>query len=287
MNSYNKNNLNTKISINGYEMILKPNDPGISTELSIFRSHEPLNTKILSSLIKKGMTCVDVGGNIGYYVLLERKLIGSKGAIIAIEPEPQNFLYLNKNIQLHNHQNISTLNFACGEIDEIADFFVNQKSNGCQVIRKDAPPPNPKKGTISQVKVKKLDPVIAQFNLDSVDFVRMDTEGYELHILNGLKETLKKFKPIISLELHVRQLGLDGTRQFFDLMSSLNYEIYSYVSRELDIPLIGTMDDVTKPTIKKLLEMIEKNQTGSYLMLNLVNSSHCDKMKNKIFGSDI
>jgi FkbM family methyltransferase len=287
MNKPHQINPDTKLLINGYEMFLKQNDPGISTELSIFKSHEPLNTKIISSLIKKGMTCVDIGGNIGYYVLLERKLIGSQGTLIAIEPEPQNFSCLNKNIKLHDFQNISTLNFACGEIDQVADFFVNKKSNGCQVIRKDVPPPNPKKGTISQVEVKKLDSVIEQSNLNSVDFIRMDAEGYELNILNGLKDTLKKFKPIISLELHVRQLGLEGTRNFFSLMSSLNYEIYSYVSRDLDIPMVGTINDITQPTIKNLLNMIETNQTGNYLMLNLINSSESNVIKNKISKSDI
>jgi FkbM family methyltransferase len=287
MNKHNQINHETKILVNGYEMFLKPNDPGISTELSIFKSHEPLNTKILSSLIKKGMTCIDIGGNIGYYVLLERKLIGSQGTLIAIEPEPKNFFYLNKNIKLHGYQNISTFNFACGEIDQVADFFIHKKSNGCQVIRKDVSPPSPKKGTISQVEVKRLDSIIDEFYLNSVDFIRMDAEGYELHILKGLKNTLKKFKPIISLELHVRQLGLEGTRQFFSLMCSLNYEIHSYVSRDLDIPLVGSINDITQPTIENLLKMIETNQTGNYLMLNLINSSNSNIVKNKISNSDI
>ena len=115
----------------------------------------------------------------------------------------------------------------------------------------------------------------------------MDAEGYELHILKGLKNTLKKFKPIISLELHVRQLGLEGTRQFFSLMCSLNYEIHSYVSRDLDIPLVGSINDITQPTIENLLKMIETNQTGNYLMLNLINSSNSNIVKNKISNSDI
>ena len=56
-------------------------------------------------------------------------------------------------------------------------------------------------------------------------------------------------------------------------MKNLGYEIESYVPRDLDVPLIGTIKDVTKPTIKQLLKMIENNEVGSYLMLNLVNCS--------------
>ncbi|MFW9929363.1 MAG: FkbM family methyltransferase [Candidatus Thorarchaeota archaeon] len=261
------------IMVNGCKMIMIPNDPGISTELSIFKSHEPLNTKIISKILKKGMTCIDIGGNIGYYVLLERQLVGDKGKIIAIEPLQQNFQYLKKNIQLQNFENISTFNFACGDKDGKAVFFINKKSNGCKVIAEGEVPPDPSLGTLSEISVKMLDTLVEELKLDSVDFVRMDAEGYELHILKGLMKTLKKFKPIISIELHKRQLGIDGTKEFFKLMKDLDYEVASYVPRELDIPLIGTMKDIKKPTIDQLLEMIENGKVGSYLMLNLINSS--------------
>ena len=118
-----------------------------------------------------------------------------------------------------------------------------------------------------------MDTLVEELNLNSVDFVRMDAEGYELHILRGLKKTLDKFKPIISLELHKRQLGIEGTKQFFKLMKDLDYEVESYVPRELDVPLIGTMNDVKKTSIDQLLEMIENGKVGSYLMLNLINRS--------------
>jgi len=265
------------ITVNGCKMIMIPNDPGISTELLIFKSHEPLNTKIISKILKKGMTCIDIGGNIGYYVLLERQLVGDKGKIIAIEPLERNFQYLKKNIQLQNYENILVFNFACGDKDGKAPFFINKKSNGCKVIAEGEIPPDSSLGTLTEVSVKMLDTIVEELKLDSVDFIRMDAEGYELHILRGLKKTLNKFKPIISLELHKRQLGIEGTKEFFKLMKDLDYEVESYVPRELDIPLIGTMKDVKKTTIDQLLEMIEDGKVGSYLMLNLINHSKSDQ----------
>ncbi len=272
--NYKVNPNESIIMVNGCKMYTKPDDPGISTELSVFKSHEPLNTKILSKILKQGMTCIDIGGNIGYYVLLERKFVGTNGKIIAIEPLPQNFEYLNKNIKLHNFKNIFTFNFACGDKDCIADFYINKKSNGCQLVRDGAPPLDPSKGIFSKVQVKKLDSLVEELKLESVDFIRMDVEGYELNILKGVRKTLEKFKPIISLELHKRQLGVDGTKEFFKLMKDLDYEIESYAPRELDIPLIGTMSDVKKPSIDELVEMIENKTVGSYLMLNLINRSN-------------
>lgn len=273
LKNYHINPNESVITVNGYKMIMKPNDPGISTELSVFKSHEPINTKIISKLLKKGMTCLDIGGNIGYYVLLERKLVGDEGKIIAFEPVPQNYHYLKKNIQLQNFKNILTYNFACGDKDGKATFFINKKSNGGKVIADGVTPPDPSLGTLTVLPVKRLDPIVEELKLDHVDFVRMDAEGYELHVLKGMKKTLEKFKPIISIELHKRQLGIDGTRKFFELMKNLDYEIESYVPRELDIPVIGAMSDVKKTTINELLELIENEKVGSYLMLNLINRS--------------
>jgi len=271
--NYQINPNESMITVNGCKMKMIPNDPGISTELSIFKSHEPINTQIISRILKKGMTCLDIGGNIGYYVLLERQLVGDKGRIIAFEPLPRNYQYLQKNIQLQSVKNISAYNFACGDKEGKATFFINKKSNGCKVIAEGVAPPDPSLGTLTEVPIKILDPFIEELKLERVDFVRMDSEGYELHILKGLKKTLEKFKPIISIELHKRQLGVDGTKEFFKLMKDLDYEVESYVPRELDIPIIGSMSYVKKPTLDELMEMNENGKIGSYLMLNLVNRS--------------
>lgn len=273
MKSNNVNSNESVIIVNDCKMIIMPNDPGISTELSIFRSHEPINTQIISQLLKKGMTCLDIGGNIGYYVLLERKLVGDEGRIIVFEPSPRNFHYLKKNIELQNVTNISLYNFACGDKDGNATFFVNKKSNGCKVIAEGVIPPDSSLGTLSEVPVRILDPFIESLNLDRIDFIRMDSEGYELHIFKGLTKTLEKFKPIISIELHRRQLGIEGTKEFFKLMKELDYEVESYVPRELDIPIIGSMSYVKKPTLDDLIKMTEEGKIVSYLMLNLVNQS--------------
>lgn len=261
------------ITVNGNMMEIIPNDPGISTELSIFKSHEPINTQIISRILKKGMICLDIGGNIGYYVLLERKFVGSEGKIIVFEPLLRNYQYLKKNIQLQNVQNIHAYNFACGDEEGEATFFVNKKSNGCKVIAEGVTPPDSSLGTLTKVPIKILDSFIDELKLNKVDFIRMDSEGYELHIFKGLKRTLEKFRPIISIELHKRQLGIDGTREFFQLMKNLDYNVESYIPRDLDIPVIGSMHYVQKPTLDELIEMNETGKIGSYLMLNLVNNS--------------
>ena len=76
------------ITVNGYKLATMPNDKGISSELVMYGIHEPLTTAIISSEVKDGMTCLDIGSNIGYFAFLENKLAGKKGSVIAIEPSP-------------------------------------------------------------------------------------------------------------------------------------------------------------------------------------------------------
>jgi len=259
------------ISVNGYSMYTIPNDPGISTELSIFKTHEPLNTKILKKILKKGMTCIDIGGNIGYYVLLERELIGNKGKIIAIEPLQRNFDCLKKNIELQNVSNISTYCFACSDKNGTVPFIVDKESNGCWIVPDGITNPDPSRGTITEVPVRILDEFIEELNLKNVDFIRMDVEGFEINILKGLKNTLKNFRPIVSFELHKNFLGEEKTREIFKILKDLDYEIESFVTRDLDIPLIGTMNDVKQLGIDDALDIIENGKVGSFFMLNFTN----------------
>ena len=88
------------VVVNGSKLFLVPNDKGISRELLIFKVHEPIHTMLIKKEIKQGMTCLDVGSNIGYYASLESKLVGEEGKVICIEPSPINFRYLQKKFEV-------------------------------------------------------------------------------------------------------------------------------------------------------------------------------------------
>ena len=46
-----------------------------------------------------------------------------------------------------------------------------------------------------------LDEYIEQQQIPKIDFIKIDTEGYEMHVLKGAVETLKKFRPLLFVEL--------------------------------------------------------------------------------------
>jgi len=259
------------IRVNGYDIKTMPNDKGISAELLKFGTHEPITTKLLSKYLKDGMTCLDVGSNIGYYVFLESNLVGKSGKVIAIEPSPQNFKVLNENLSLQKNSNIELFNFACGNEDGEVLFQISNSSNWSRV--KDDYINSNDRDIVSDIKVKlrKIDSFLNEKKLSHLDLIRMDTEGYELKIYPGMRETIKKFKPMISMEVHRSILGSKDTIRLLKLLQDDGYEIKFYIHKHLDYAIIGKMKDVKDYSINEVIEKIMDDEMPDEVGMCFVN----------------
>jgi FkbM family methyltransferase len=262
-----KNSNQLIVDVNQYKLEVIPGDLGISSELIMFKTHEPLTTKLLSKELKKGMTCLDVGGNIGYYTLLESNIVGNDGKVIAIEPSPPNFKHLKKNLSIQDAKNVDAYNFAAGDVDGEVNFLVYRESNGSFTIPDGETTDLP--GELIKVPAKRMDTFLNELNIEHVDFVRMDVEGYEHHIIEGMKNIIKNSKPMFQIEVHVTLLGKEGTKKFLKEFQDYGYEAKYYVPRDIDLPIIGTMNDVKHHTIDTLLEMLENDTLSHFFNLCL------------------
>lgn len=259
------------VDVNGYKLQVIPGDLGISSELLMFKTHEPLTTKLLSKELKKNMVCLDVGGNIGYYTLFESNIVGENGKVIAIEPSPPNFQHLKKNLEIQNTENVDAYNFAAGDKDGEINFLVYEESNGSFTIPDGETTDLP--GELIKVQAKRLDTFLDELKQDHVDFVRMDVEGYESHIIGGMTNTIKKSKPMFQIEVHASIMGKEGTKKFLKTFQDFGYEAKYYVPRDIDLPIIGTMGDVKYHSIDTLLEMLENDTLSHFFNLCLENNS--------------
>lgn len=247
------------VNVNGCKMSLLPNDRGISAELMLFKKHEPLHTKLLSIELKKNMVCIDIGSNIGYYALLESKLVGEGGKVISIEPSPPNFKFLQKNVKLQNINNIETYNFACGDIDGFVKFSVSNRSNWSRVVpENESKSINDEDLTVIDVPIKKLDTFLGEISLNKIDIIRMDIEGYEYAALKGMTQTIEKYRPLIVFELHQIFMGFEKTKKLLSDLKKSGYVIKYCLNRAMDMPMIGSMRDIKKQSIDILIEQLEK-----------------------------
>ena len=87
--------------VNEHTLFLNPMDEGLSAQLYSWRFREPLNTHFLSKFIvdeeQNIDAVIDIGSNIGYFPLVE--IVSGAPQVIAIEPVPETYLFLKKNLE--------------------------------------------------------------------------------------------------------------------------------------------------------------------------------------------
>ena len=191
--------------IQGNKMYLSVNDRGLSQELLFHDIREPLQTNLLKQLVTPGMTVVDIGANLGYYVLIEASIIGETGKIYAIEPIPQNYEILKKNVRKNNYENIvETYFIAVSDTCGVSKIAMTKESNFSTMFlnKREMSEWMEKQVEISTEKILDIETVtLDTFLIDKppVDFIRMDVEGYEAKIIKGMSNTLKNSKKGLKL----------------------------------------------------------------------------------------
>lgn len=88
-----------------YKLYADPSDRSISPHLIMEGYWEPRTTETLVDLLRHGMTAIDVGANLGYFTLLMSALCGTRGRVLAFEPNPRTAERLQASLQLNGMQN--------------------------------------------------------------------------------------------------------------------------------------------------------------------------------------
>jgi FkbM family methyltransferase len=175
------------------------------------RTHEPWMWSYLATL-KKDDVFVDVGAHVGLYSIYVAHNLGSK--VIAIEPHPENFNFLLKSIKSNSLRNISALNLAAWNEDTELPLYTADSSGDHSL-----------KSTIARkhvyiVRARKLDNVLSELGVRKVSFIKIDVEGAEVEVLEGLRTTLKAYRPRLIIEVWTGNAGAVQR-----ILKDLNYSI--------------------------------------------------------------
>jgi FkbM family methyltransferase len=150
---------------------------------------------LLGSFLSCGDWAIDVGANIGHYTKRMSDLVGARGRVLAFEPVAATFSLLAANTQSYNHQNVTLLNVAVSDTSAVAGISIPQFFTGL---------PNYYEATINPGNdgLKVLTVSIDSLRLPhSVRLVKIDAEGHEPFVLDGMKELLARDKPILIVEV--------------------------------------------------------------------------------------
>ncbi|MEM2218488.1 MAG: FkbM family methyltransferase [Thermofilaceae archaeon] len=183
---------------------------------------EPWIWQYLESL-KQDDVFFDVGAHIGLYSIYVARFKACK--VIAIEPHPENYKLLVSNIRLNNLENIIALNIAAWNKNSKLPLFVGDSSATHTLISRRG------KGKCIWVKAKRLDDVLRELNVNKVSLVKIDVEGAEMEVLEGLYDTLRHHRSRLIIE--VWRNNMDKILSFLKNLNYLVSKIAGSVSRDL------------------------------------------------------
>ena len=152
----------------------------------------------ISPYLRQGGVVVDVGSNLGFMSGVFSALTGPSGRVHSFEPSPVVYSKLLEVIEANNYTNVSSYNMGCGKEESSLTLYCPSSSGGATLRpHADLEGKTPKKQT---VRIVKLDDFLGP-KLERLDFLKIDTEGYEDEVLTGAAGLIQKFKPIIYIEL--------------------------------------------------------------------------------------
>jgi FkbM family methyltransferase len=178
------------------------------------QQHHRALAATIARLVPPASVVFDVGAHSGQYT----KLLASAaagGRVYAVEPGSYARSILRSVVWLHGLANVVVLPMALGAGSGLGTLTLPVKGRGSLGFGlAHLGAPGNRWETVAQelVPLTTLDAMVAALELDRVDFVKADIEGWELRLLHGGRETLRRFRPRLMLELAEEHLARAGDR---------------------------------------------------------------------------
>jgi len=191
---FKKHAIHPKFFFNGFKV---KNSDGLficrdNVDLDVVSEDFEYDIRKYFKTFKKGIF-VDIGANIGKYTIMISNQVKGTEKIISIEPHPENFEILEKNIGLNNCKSVILLNLACWNKKGVLKLYSHEN----QPLLASAV--RPSKNYI-KVNSNSLDNILKKMKIKNVDLIKIDVEGAESNVLEGMENVLKSGKAKIIFE---------------------------------------------------------------------------------------
>lgn len=177
-----------------YKMYVDLADEGLSPHLMLDGTWEMATTRALACRVREGMTAFDVGANLGYYTVLLAELVGPAGRVHAAEPNPAILSRLRRTVRLNGFDDRVSLHaapLAASPGEEVllhvpAGLPQNASLHGGR-----------REGAATHaLHTTTLDEIAGDA---PVSFVKIDAEGAEQAIWQGMARLLARREPLTVL----------------------------------------------------------------------------------------
>ncbi|GMR10047.1 MAG: FkbM family methyltransferase [Anaerolineae bacterium] len=185
-------------------------------------TYEPAVLQAIQHWVKPGMVTYDVGANIGYVSLALARAVGAQGQVVAFEPLPENVSRLRTNIELNPEgARVRVVEAAVSDRAERSQFLIH-RSGAMGKLESSKGRAGAYQEEIT-VEVIGLDDWIAEGKLAPPELIKIDVEGGEAAVLEGMSGALKNDRPTILIELH----GPEAAGAVQEILASAGYALHA------------------------------------------------------------
>jgi len=179
--------------------------------------------KLATRHCKQTRTAVDVGAHVG---IISYQLSQLFDAVESFEINPDLFPCLEENIKRQQCSNVTLHQTGIGNETAFVDITRKAKTLGTHITPK----------STGNIPVRTLD----SFELENVDFIKIDVEGFETNVIKGAFETIRRCCPVILFECkgHGARYGFRDIEPL-SILRPLDYVKYEYADLQRKNIIIG------------------------------------------------
>jgi FkbM family methyltransferase len=199
-------------------------DIGFATHVMHSGLWEMPLTEFIARTIKPRMRVLDVGANYGYYSVLMADLVQDHGFCHAFEPNPKVAQLLKRSLYVNGFESRSRVwELALSNADdESVHFFVphGEPKNGHLIAAVDETRLD--EGYFTEVAIRSMDGLASE--LGRIDFIKIDAEGAEFQIVEGMRDIIRAQKPIMVVEVNcARYDATPMLQEFIDVYGAIHF----------------------------------------------------------------
>lgn len=185
-----------------YMVFVDTRDVGFATHLLMRGIWEMGLTQFITRTVKPGMRVADIGANFGYYSLLMSDLVGAGGYCYAFEPNPRAAGLLRQSLSVNGFDSRSSVKqIALAEHSgDDSTFYVPRAEPKNARFVSDVTDELLTKGDVIAVRTQSFSDVAKE--IGAIDFVKLDVEGAEFVIMQGMMDFIRAQKPQIVAEIN-------------------------------------------------------------------------------------
>jgi FkbM family methyltransferase len=221
------------VQIGPATLYLDLGDPVVSGALTL-HVFEPSELAFFQKYCRGSMTVVDIGANVGLYTALAMHQLDSTGRIVTIEPNPQSFTFLQKNIAANRTapktcSRVNALNMAAAPEHGQKELRLNPENHADNRLYRGTYQGEVENWDCLPVEGRPVDDVLAELDIEEVNFVKIDIQGYEQKAISGFQETLTRSKKVFLMsEFWPKGLKEAGgsAYEYLQMLTDVGFTLY-------------------------------------------------------------